>query len=87
MTVRGRWLIQMVSSFGSTKMPPIWPKIQFFGSGLGQLVSIWNCGTFYAAQTEPVKASAAMLANAMMRLKRAMKSLPRRQPKRIVPLS
>src|SRR5258706_5250293 len=69
-TVRGRWLIQTESSL-STKMPPIWPKIQFFGRGLGQDVSIWNFGAS-AAKTEPDIARATIPAVAMMRPNRAI---------------
>src|SRR5216684_9084935 len=61
-TVRGRWLIQTLSSL-STKMPPIWPKIQFFGSGLGQDVSIWNLGGPSAANAGPVIAKATIPAS------------------------
>src|SRR5678809_949651 len=43
LTVRGRWLIQTLSSL-STKMPPICPRIQLFGSGLGHVGSISNFG-------------------------------------------
>ncbi len=42
-SVPGRWLIQMWSC-ASTKMPPIWPKIHWFGSVLGHDGSIWNFG-------------------------------------------
>src|SRR5882672_9327746 len=46
-------------------MPPIWPRIQLFGIGLGQLVSIWNFGS--SAEACTTSASAAAPANAKMR--------------------
>src|SRR6266550_8702751 len=58
-TVRGRWLIQTLSSL-STKMPPICPRIQLFGSGFGQLASISNLGVASAAMTS---AAAVVIAN------------------------
>src|SRR6476469_1743974 len=60
LTERGRWLIQTLSSL-STKMPPICPRIQLLGSGLGQLASISNVGLASAAITS---AAAAVIANA-----------------------
>src|SRR5580704_7465556 len=62
-TVRGRWLIQTLSSL-STKMPPICPKIQLFGSGLGQLASISNFGACCATTAVPMNANAAAPASA-----------------------
>jgi len=55
--VRGRWLIQTLSSL-STKMPPICPKIQLFGNGLGQLVSISNFGACCATAAVPMSENA-----------------------------
>src|SRR5437868_851631 len=65
-TVRGRWLIQTLSSL-STKMPPICPKIQLFGSGLGQLASISNFGACCATAAAPMNANAATPASASVR--------------------
>src|SRR6516225_1178919 len=57
----GRWLIQ-IWSWESTKMPPMVPMIQLFGSGCGQVGSTWNfggsakAGRSSAAATKPIKA-------------------------------
>src|SRR5882672_7944652 len=46
-------------------MPPICPRIQLFGMGLGQLVSIWNFGS--SAEACTTIASAIAPANAKVR--------------------
>jgi hypothetical protein len=57
----GRWLIQ-IWSWASTKMPPMVPMIQLYGSGCGQVGSTWNfggsaeAGRSSAAATKPIKA-------------------------------
>src|ERR1700674_5368204 len=45
-------------------MPPICPKIQLLGSGLGQLVSISNFGACCATAAVPMSANAATPASA-----------------------
>ena len=50
--VPGRWLTQMWSC-ASTKIPPIWPKIHWFGSVFGHDGSIWNFGIAVRGERRP----------------------------------
>src|SRR5437660_5150279 len=60
-------------------MPPIWPKIQLFGSGLGQLASISNFGACCATAAVTMSANAAALASANVRASFMYSSVARRR--------